>query len=138
LTPSPIHHQPNNTWALVNKDLIIYTDPTPQTLTTTLLGVNLTIEATPINYTWNFADNTPPLTTHNPGAPYPHHTLTHTYQHTAENITITLTTTWQGQFHITGTTTTYPIAALATTTTTSNPINIIDMTTHLVPNPAPT
>ncbi|MFV0426786.1 MAG: hypothetical protein ACK5KU_07105, partial [Beutenbergiaceae bacterium] len=49
LTPSPIHHQPNNTWALVNKDLIIYTDPTPQTLTTTLLGVNVTIEATPIN-----------------------------------------------------------------------------------------
>ncbi|MFV0252005.1 MAG: hypothetical protein ACK5H2_01535 [Beutenbergiaceae bacterium] len=137
LTPSPLHHQPDTGWALVNMDLIVYTNPTPQRLHTTLLGIDLTITATPVTYTWDFGDATPPVTTSTPGAPYPHHTITHLYTTTTSpgpGTTITLTTSWQGQFQITGTNTWHPIAGLATTTTTTPPIDIVAMTIRLIPN----
>lgn len=137
LTPPPLHIQPPDGWTLVNLDTIVHTTPqtdATQTFDLTLLGIPVQLQAHPTTYTWNFGDHTPPLTTTDPGAPYPHHTLTHTYT-TPTTTTLTLTTTWTGRFRLHGTTTWTPVTGTATTTTTSDPLTIHEARTHLVTTP---
>ncbi len=78
LTPTPVHIQPDRDHTLVNMPTIVWADPTPQDLTTTLLGVTVHVHATPTTYTWDFADTTPPVTTTTPGHPWPDADITHT------------------------------------------------------------
>src|SRR5690606_27483777 len=134
LTPSQINYQPEGDWALVNMDFIAFTDPTQQTLTTQLFGVDITVRSTPVHYQWDFGDGAT-LATSDPGTAYPNHTLSHVYTQASDGITLTLTTSWRGEFQIAGTNTWIPIAGLATTTSTTAPIEIVTMDVHLVPNP---
>lgn len=131
LTPAPLHTQPPGGQHLVNLPTIAYTTATTQTLTTDLLGHPIEVQATPTTYTWDFGDGTVLTTTH-PGAPYPHHDITHTYPRTG-TWTITLTTTWTGHYRLTGTTTWHPITGTATTTTTAPPLTTVELRTYLVP-----
>ena len=71
LTPTPTTIQPSTGIVLVSYGIIVTADPTPQDLTTTLLGYPITVHATPTQYTWDFGDHSPPLTTTDPGTPYP-------------------------------------------------------------------
>ncbi|MHA7132749.1 hypothetical protein [Oerskovia turbata] len=138
VAPSPVTVQPGRGWTVVNIPTITYTSAHPQVFTTTLLGIALTIEAVPRDYTWDYGDATDPVVTTDPGAPYPDHTVHHTYTHPTDPnapTTITLTTTWTGRFQITGTPTWTPITGTATTTTTAPPLTIHEARSRLVTDP---
>jgi len=134
LTPSPLSVQPPSGWTLVNVDTIVFTDDDDQLLATTVLGVGVTIRATPVRYTWDFGDGSDPLITTDPGHAWPEYTLAHRYQAEATH-TIRLTTTWTGQFQVAGTTTWEPVDGTATTTTTSDPLTVYEARAHLVAGP---
>ena len=77
-----------DTRTLVNADTVFHTTRTdPVTQTITLLGVHITLEATPTSWTWHWAQpgdtataaDLTPTTTNTPGTPRPHPTVTHTY-----------------------------------------------------------
>lgn len=133
LTPSPISIPPNG-WVMVNMDTVVYTTPDPQTLHTTVLGQPVTITARPIRFTWDFADGSTPLTTTDPGRPFPHQTVAYQYLR-GGTYTITLTTTWVADYQLTGTTTWEPVPGTATTTTTANPLTVYTARSHLVADP---
>lgn len=134
LEPSPAHLQPGDGRAIVGMDLIMYTDPTPQVLDTTVLGVPVTITATPTAYSWDQGDGQPPLVTTDPGKPYPHQTVARPYRRHGD-YTVTLTTTWTGTYRINGTGPEHRIAGSATTTSDPFSINVVEIHTHLVTNP---
>ena len=89
LTPSTIVHQPAGTWTLVNVETIVYTSSDTQTLSTTVLGLPISVRARPVSFTWDFGDGSEPLVTADPGAAYPTHTIAHTYTR-EETVTISL------------------------------------------------
>ena len=119
---------------MVNMDTVVYTTPDPQTLHTTVLGVPVTITARPVTFTWDFADDSTPLATTDPGQPFPHQTVAHQYRR-AGTYTITLTTTWTADYQITGTDTWEPVPGTATTTTTATPLAVHSARSHLVDSP---
>ncbi|MHA7132790.1 hypothetical protein [Oerskovia turbata] len=138
ITPSPLSVQPGNGWTLVNIPTITHTTADPQELATTLLGVPVTLRVTPSAFTWDYGDGTSPLTTTDPGAPYPDHTVHHTYvQPTAPDApaTITLITTWTAHYRITGAPAWTPITGSPTTTTTAPPLVIHEARSRLVTDP---
>jgi hypothetical protein len=131
LAPSVLNIQPARPQVLVNMPTIVYTEPTTQTFTTTLLGYPVEVEATPTTFTWDFGDDTDPITTTSPGHPYPDHDIAQPYTR-AGTYTITLTTTHTGRYRMAGTTPWLAVAGTATTTTLSGPIEAIEAPTHLV------
>lgn len=132
IAPSPVVVQPPDGWTLVNVPTITYTEPDDQILDTTLLGIPVQIRATSHTYTWDYDDGTTPVTTTDPGAPYPDHTVHHTYDQPADQVQITLTTTWTGQFRITGTPTWTDVTGTATTTSTADPLQVHEARSRLV------
>lgn len=137
ISPSPIVVQPPDGWTLVNVPTITYTQPAEQVLDTTLLGISVQIRATPRSFTWDYGDGTAPLSTTDPGAAYPHHTVAHTYDEPAEQVQIALTTTWSGQFRITGTPTWTDVTGTATTTSTADPLRVYEARSRLVTDNLP-
>ncbi|ACV09286.1 hypothetical protein Jden_1638 [Jonesia denitrificans DSM 20603] len=123
LRGSGIVLEPDREDYIIRLPVIALTDPSPQVLTTTILGVGVAIRATPIEYSWDFGDQTPALITTDPGRSYPDQTVEHLYTQLGQ-FTITLTTTWEGEFSIDGGTTWLPINGTTTTTNTTNPITI--------------
>ena len=132
LSPSPIVVQPPDGWTLVNVATITYTEPAEQILDTALLGIPVQIRATPETYTWDYGDGSEPVRTTDPGAAYPHHTVGHTYEQPSDRVDITLTTTWTGQFRITGTPTWTDVTGTATTTSTADPLQVYEARSRLV------
>ena len=127
---SGITRQPPGPKVIISKAFIVYTSPSPQHQTTTILGTSIEVEFTPTSYTWGWGDGTTTTTT-DPGAPYPHQTVTHHYQHTATGVTTTLTTTWTTRFRPTGESQWRPIEGTITTTETSTPYDLVRIVTYL-------
>ena len=127
---SGITRQPPGPKVIISKAFIVYTNPSPQHQTTTILGTSIEVEFTPASYTWGWGDGTTTTTT-DPGAPYPHQTLTHHYQHTATGVTTTLTTTWTTRYRPTGESQWRPIEGTITTTETSTPYDLVRIVTYL-------
>lgn len=130
IAPSPITIQPDRVDVFVNLPTIVYTDPTTQTFTTTLLGTLIDVEATPARFTWDFGDGSDPIVTTSPGHPYPDHDVAYPYPREG-TFTITLTTEFTGRYRITGTTTWRPVTGTATTTTTAGPLTPEEHHAHL-------
>jgi hypothetical protein len=130
IAPSVLHVQPDRGWVLVNIDTIAYTDPTTQTLTTTVLGVQVQFTVTPATYTWDYGETI--FTTATPGHPYPDQDVAYQYRHLG-NRQINLTTTWQATY----TTSTNPnpnprpVPGTATTTTPGPTLQILEARAHL-------
>ena len=120
---SGITLQPPGATVLLHMPLIAYTNPATRTLTTSVGGTAVDVEVTPATYTWNWGDGTTFSTT-DPGQPYPNQTVTHLYAATADNVTVTLTTTWTARFKPTGATDWQPVDGYVTTTQTAPPFNI--------------
>ncbi|RXR26366.1 hypothetical protein EQW78_01645 [Oerskovia turbata] len=137
ITPSPVSVQPPDGWTLVNIPTITHTTDDSQELATTLLGIPVTLRVEPDTFTWDYDDTTPPLVTTDPGAPYPDHTVHHTYTQPADQVTITLTTTWTARFRITGAPTWTAISGTATTTSTAAPLQVHEARSRLVTDPLP-
>ncbi len=96
--------QPTGGEALIRMRTNTYVDPTsttPRTYDLTLLDTPVQVRATPTTYTWDYGDDTTPVTTTDPGAPYPDLTTWHTYTHTG-TVQITLTTTYTGEYSVAG------------------------------------
>ena len=127
---SGITRQPPGPKVIISKAFIVYTNPSPQHQTTTILGTSIEVEFTPVSYTWGWGDGTTTTTT-DPGAPYPHQTVTHHYQHTATGVTTTLTTTWTTRYRPAGESQWRPIEGTITTTETSTPYDLVRIVTYL-------
>jgi hypothetical protein len=137
ISPSPVSVQPPDGWTLVNIPTITHTTDDPQDLATTLLGIPVTLRVDPDTFAWDYDDATPPLVTTDPGAPYPDHTVHHTYTQPADQVTITLTTTWTARFRITGAPTWTPVTGTATTTSTADPLRVYEARSRLVTDNLP-
>ena len=95
----PTRQQPPGN-GLVGLPVIFFTDgPTTQTFTLDIRGFTVDITATATTFIWHTGDGTD-LTTTDPGAPYPEHTVSHDYA--SGTWTAALTTTWTGTFSIDG------------------------------------
>ncbi len=77
------------------------------------------------------------MTTTDPGAAYPHHTVAHIYEKPADRVEITLTTTWSGQFRITGTPDWTDVSGTATTSSTADPLRVYEARSRLVTDDLP-
>jgi len=126
---SGITRQPPGGTARVDMDLIAYTDPTTRSLSTTVAGVAVEVEATPASYHWDWGDTTTTTTT-SPGAPWPHQTVTHRYHHPQTGVHLTLTTTWTARYRPQDGTW-HDVQGTVTTTQQSDTFNLVDTTTHL-------
>ena len=92
--------QPPKGRTLVNFDTNFFTTNThPSTRTVTLIGQQVTIEATPTEYTWHFGGTDGDLTTSDPGAAYPDLRITHRYT-LVGSVTPSVDTTYAGRFRV--------------------------------------
>ncbi|MGY1826968.1 hypothetical protein [Blastococcus sp. SYSU DS0541] len=93
------HQPPGN--GLTGLPVIFYTDsPTAQTFTVDIRGFTVVIEATAERFTWHTGDAAGQITTTEPGAPYPDHTIEHSYR--PGTYTAHLTVTWGATFTVDG------------------------------------
>ena len=134
LAPSTPSFQPADGRGLVNMPLIVFTDPAPQTLATTVLGVPVTVRATPVRYVWDFGDGEAPLVTDDPGLPYPDHTVSRPYDAPGE-YTVQLETTWRGEFQVAGAGPWIPVDGTATTTSPPFTTTVEEAVPRLVAEP---
>ena len=86
---------------LVNFDTNFYTEPRPVTLTLTLLGQRVEVEATPARYRWDFGDGTS-ASTADPGAAYPELSVTHRYDDARVTVHPSVETTYTARFRVRG------------------------------------
>lgn len=100
MDPSPLTIQPPGGQTLVNFDTIYYTRPTTIDKTVTVLGTSVDFHITVASYTWHFGDGASTTTT-DPGAAYPHQTITHRYARKGP-ATPSLDTTYQADYRIDG------------------------------------
>ncbi|WP_235520904.1 hypothetical protein [Cellulomonas sp. Leaf395] len=126
-----VHMQPDTGWVLVNKETIVYTDPTPVTLTTQLLGRTVTVEATPSRFTYAWGDGSEPEVTSDPGAPYPAFDVFHVYEDLGE-VAITITTEWSGRYQVEGDPQWRDVTGTATTTATGPVFEVQERRSRLV------
>ena len=131
VAPSIPQYQPANGRGLVNMDLIVYTDPAPQVLSTTVLGVPVTVRATPAQFSWEFGDGSAPLMTTDPGAPYPHYSVAHPFRR-AGTYEVQLTTTWRGEYQLNGEGAWYPVAGTVTTSSAPFSETVVEARSRLV------
>lgn len=131
IQPSEVSVQPPDGWTLVNVDTIAFTESQPRTMNTSLFGIPVEIRALPTSYAWDFGDGSSPLVTTDPGAPYPAHTIAHAYAKPGA-ATISLTTTWRGQFRLAGEPTWRDVAGEATTESSSDGLEILEARARLV------
>ena len=127
---SGVFIQPPTGTILLHMPLIAYTNPTTRTLTTSVGGTAVDVEVTPATYTWNWGDGTT-LSTTDAGQPYPNQTVTHLYAATADNVTVSLTTTWTARFKPSGATDWQPVDGYVTTTQTAPTFNIRRLVPYL-------
>lgn len=131
IAPSAVNVQPPDGRTLVNVDTIVFTERQPRTMSTNLFGIPVEIRALPTSYSWDFDDGSTPLVTTDPGAPYPAHTVAHAYVKPGK-ATISLTTTWRGQFRLAGEPTWRDVAGEATTVSPSDSLEILEARARLV------
>lgn len=103
---------------------LVHAQSPAQTLTTEIFGTPVTVTLTATRFSYDFGDGSSPLVTSDPGEPYPSRRLSHTYIERADNVTITLTTTWRGSVTSPFTGESAAIDGVVITTETSNPFNI--------------
>lgn len=99
--PSRIALQPGDGRVYATVPTIAMADDAPQVHSAVLLGAEVDIRATPANYTWHWGDGET-TTTADPGAPHPNATVTHAYGRALDEATVSLTTTWAGEYRVAG------------------------------------
>jgi hypothetical protein len=93
--------QPPRGRTLVNFATNFYTtNDHPTTMVVTLLGQRVSIEATPVEYSWHFGAGSS-TSTSDPGAPYPKLRITHRYTRVG-TIAPSVDTTYRGRYRVGG------------------------------------
>ncbi|WP_194165005.1 PKD domain-containing protein [Pseudactinotalea sp. HY160] len=131
IEPSPIHVQPAGGQVLVGMYTIFYTEPVVQRFSTRLLDRRVVLEVEPVQYVWDFGDDTAPVTATDPGQAYPQHTITHTYTSPA-TVTPELATRWVGRVWIEGIGGWFAVRGQGLTTGHGTPIETITKQNRLV------
>ena len=132
IDPGTLTMQPDRGNVLINIDTVAYTDAVPQTFATAVLGAPVTVRVWPVEYAWDWGDGTV-FTTTDPGAPWPQYTVGHTYLRATaegETRTITVTTSWHGDFSVAGGPP-QPVDGTAVTSTATTPFEVITASTSL-------
>jgi hypothetical protein len=130
---SPLVVQPPLGKTLVNFDTNFYTTNTsPSTQTVTLIGQQVTIEATPTQYTWHFDSGSTDgdRSTTDPGAAYPDLRVTYRYLHVGD-VSPSLDTTYSGRYRV-GNGPWRQIPATLTVPGTPVALEVVSATPHLV------
>lgn len=86
---------------LVNVPTIFYAKPRPFARSVDLLGFDVDLTATPIQYVWIHGDGTAKSTT-TPGKPYPAMDVTHRYRKPAKNVRPRVDVTYRVRFRVDG------------------------------------
>ncbi len=128
--------QPAGGRGLVNMDLIAFTDAAPQELVTTVLGVPVTVRATPTQFAWDFGDGSAPVVTSDPGRPWPEHTVGHPYSRPGA-YAVQLVTTWAGEYQVAGAGAWLPVDGTAQTTSPAFTATVEEARAHLVAGAQP-
>jgi len=131
IDPGGLVIQPDRGWVLVNLETIVWTGASEQTFSAVVLGTPVEVRARPIDFTWDFGDGSAPLTTTDPGAPFPNHSVAHVYSDAAEQRQVTLTTRWAGEFEVNGSGVWQPVVGVATTSEVSQPFEVRTAETSL-------
>lgn len=95
-----VHIQPNDGRTLVNVETNLFVEAREVPLTTSLLGLNVHVRATPVWYQWDYGDGRSRRTT-DPGAPYPELRTGHVYM-TAGVVLVRLSTAYTGEYSVEG------------------------------------
>ena len=127
---SGLTRQPPGDQVLLQFDFIVYTDPSPRILTTTVAATSVEVEVTPTTYLWDWGDGGTTRTT-DPGAAWPHQSVKHRYTRTATDVVTTLTTTWTARYRPSGATDWLAVAGTLTTQDTSTAYDVLRTTTYL-------
>ena len=92
-------------FGLIRANTNFYATEEPQTLTTTMLGQEVSIQAIPVRWTWDYGDGSETLSNPHPGGPQyefnQETTTSHQYQETG-TFPVNLTTDYRGQFSVNG------------------------------------
>jgi hypothetical protein len=75
--------------------------PHTQTDTVNVGPYTLAVTGTVIDYTWEWGDGSPALSTNDPGKPWPNGQITHTFRQSG-SFAVSVTTGWHGTFRING------------------------------------
>lgn len=86
---------------LVNVPTIFYAEPRPFARSVDLLGFDVDLSASPVQYVWNHGDGTATSTT-TPGRPYPAMEITHRYRKPAKNVRPRVDVTYRVRFRVDG------------------------------------
>lgn len=125
---------PDQDWVVLNYETIAYTDAEEHELSTTILETPITVQVSPTVYHWDFHDphQESLYTTEDPGAPYPDHTVGHTYIRSASDLHVSLTVEWEAQWRLDSENAWQPVLGELTTTGTSHDFEAREFTTRLV------
>src|SRR5690606_41954691 len=107
-------------------------EPGEKVLAGQRLGNAMQIRATARSFPMGYGGGTAPASATQSGAACPRESVTNTYDQRADEVRIALTTTWSGQFRITGTPTWTDVAGTATTTSSADPLQVYEARSRLV------
>ncbi len=113
---------PNRAWVYVNKPVYFEADAVAHDRQLTVLGQQVTVDLTPVGYTWDAGDGSAAFDTVSPGGAWPDGEVTHTYRKARSNVSVGLTVEWSATFTVLGTT--YPVAGTTIASTASAPFEI--------------
>lgn len=100
LSAAKVHVWPDG-WGVAGKRTAFWTDDTTQTKTLTMLGQEVTVEAVPVSWRWDFGDGTVKWT-HSPWrkpVSLERAGFYHVYSK-AEHVKVTVTVTYEGRFRV--------------------------------------
>lgn len=104
IAPSAIESDTGG-FGLIRAHTNFYATEEPQTLETTMLDQDVAIQATPVQWTFDYGDGSAPLVSNTPGGPQKEFnqetTTSHAYQDTG-TFPVGVTTAYRGQFSVNG------------------------------------
>ncbi|WP_229672715.1 PKD domain-containing protein [Citricoccus zhacaiensis] len=102
IAPSEIESDSGG-FGLIRGNTNFFATEEDQTLTTTMLGQQVAIQAVPVQWTWDYGDGSEPLSNPYPGGPQVEFnqetTTSHVYEDTGQ-YAVGLTTSYRGQFSV--------------------------------------
>lgn len=131
IAPHEIRLQPDTGWVYASVPTVGMVDREPRQISTVLLGRDVLIRALPVSMRWEWGHGQPTVTS-DLGAPYPNHTVSHTYAYFEGDVTVGVTTTWSGQYSLNGGASWLPAPGVATTTSTPVPLTVYNPHAHVV------
>lgn len=131
IDPSPLTLQPDTGWVYAGLETIAYSSDSARGWEVELLGMQFRVAAVPTEFHWDFGDGGPESVTTEPGAPWPGHSISHTYTESGK-FRPSLRTIWQGHFMASDASVWSEISGRGETLTTGSVLTVHTARTRLV------